>query len=133
MKREQLTSMLDMVKEFNEAFKIPYDKQFCGAIFDNDHLDGELRHNLMQEENDEYFQAIENNDMLEVADACGDMLYILCGTILRHGLQNKIFDIFTEIHRSNMTKLVDGKALRRADGKIIKGENYEAPNISKFV
>ena len=54
----------------------------------------ELRHRLMQEENDEYLEAAKNGDLVEVADALGDQLYILCGTILKHGLQNKIEEVF---------------------------------------
>ena len=89
-----------------------------------------LRHELMKEENFEYILA-ENE--VEVADALGDMLYILIGTILEHGMQNKIEDIFNEIHRSNMTKVVDGKVLRRQDGKILKPGTYEAPNLKKIL
>lgn len=49
-----------------------------------------LRFELMREENEEYFEAVKNNDIVEIADALGDMLYILCGTIIEHGLQHKI-------------------------------------------
>ena len=93
-----------------------------------------LRYNLMKEENDEYFEAAKNGDMIEVADALGDMLYILCGTILAHGLQDKIEGIFEEIQRSNMSKLgSDGKPIYRFDGKIMKGPNYFKPDIKKMV
>ena len=60
----------------------------------------ELRFNLMKEENEEYLEAVKNNDIVEVADALGDMLYILCGTILTHGMQHKITEVFEEIQRS---------------------------------
>ena len=53
-----------------------------------------LRHNLMAEENDEYLEAAKDNNLVEVADALGDMLYILCGTILEHGMQHKIEAVF---------------------------------------
>jgi len=70
-----------------------------------------LRFNLMKEENEEYLEAAKNNDMVEVADALGDMLYILCGTIIEHGMQHKIEAVFEEIQRSNMSKLGgDGQA-----------------------
>ena len=59
----------------------------------------------MEEENQEYLEAARNNDLVEVADALGDMLYILCGTILSHGMQHKIEEVFDEIQRSNMSKL----------------------------
>jgi len=89
-----------------------------------------LRFDLMAEENEEYLEAAKNNDLVEVADALGDMLYILCGTILEHGMQHKIEEVFDEIQRSNMSKLgKDGKPIYREDGKVLKGPNYFKPNI----
>lgn len=94
----------------------------------------ELRHKLMAEENDEYLQACKEDDKVGIADALGDQLYILCGTILKHGLQNVIEDVFDEIHRSNMSKLgEDEKPIFREDGKILKGPDYFKPDISKFL
>lgn len=94
----------------------------------------ELRHRLMQEENDEYLEAAKNGDLVEVADALGDQLYILCGTILKHGLQNKIEEVFNEIQRSNMSKLDEnGKPIYREDGKIMKSSNYFKPNIKRIL
>lgn len=93
-----------------------------------------LRHRLMQEENDEYLDACWQGDMIGIADALGDQLYILCGTILKHGLQSKIEEVFEEIQRSNMSKLgADGKPIRREDNKIMKGPNYSKPNIAKIL
>lgn len=93
-----------------------------------------LRFNLMAEENEEYLEAARNNDLVEVADALGDMLYILCGTILEHGLQHKIEEVFEEIQRSNMSKLSEeGKPIYREDGKVMKGPNYFRPDISKVL
>lgn len=93
-----------------------------------------LRFNLMKEENEEYLEAVQNNDIVEVADALGDMLYILCGTILEHGLQYKIEEVFDEIQRSNMSKLgVDGKPIYREDGKVMKGPNYFKPNFEEIL
>jgi len=94
----------------------------------------ELRFNLMKEENEEYLEAVKNDDLIEVADALGDMLYILCGTILEHGLQHKIEEVFDEIQRSNMSKLgEDGKPIYREDGKVMKGPNYFKPDFSKIL
>jgi predicted HAD superfamily Cof-like phosphohydrolase len=88
----------------------------------------------MAEENSEYIEAANNGDLVEVADALGDMLYILCGTIIEHGLQDKIEDVFNEIQRSNMSKLgEDGQPIFREDGKVLKGPNYFKPNISKIL
>ena len=84
----------------------------------------------MREENEEYLEAANKNDIIEVADALGDMLYILCGTIIEHGMQHKIDEIFNEIQSSNMSKLgADGNPIYREDGKVLKGPNYFKPDI----
>ena len=115
------------VKEFHKAFKLDYldePKADLGTY------KNKLRFNLMKEENEEYFEAANNNDMVEVADALGDMLYILCGTIIEHGMQYKIDEIFSEIQNSNMSKLgADGNPIYREDGKVLKGPNYFKPDI----
>jgi len=88
----------------------------------------------MEEENNEYLEACEANDLVGIADALGDQLYILCGTILKHGLQHKIEEVFDEIQKSNMSKLDrDGKPIFREDGKILKGPDYFRPDISKIL
>ena len=93
-----------------------------------------LRYELMREENEEYLEAANNNDLVEVADALGDKLYILCGTIIEHGMQHKIEEVFNEIQRSNMSKLgADGKPIYREDGKVLKGPNYFKPNIAEIL
>ena len=93
-----------------------------------------LRHELMREENEEYLQAAKQGDLTEIADALGDMLYILCGSILTHGLQNKMAEVFQEIQRSNMSKLgEDGKPIYREDGKVMKGPNYFKPNFEAIL
>lgn len=80
-----------------------------------------LRHDLMSEENDEYLTACDENNLTEIADSLGDMLYILCGTIIEHGMQHKIVEVFNAIQESNMSKLgEDGKPIYREDGKILK-------------
>ena len=77
--------------------------------------------------------AIKQKNIIEVADALGDMLYILCGTIIEHGMQDIIEPIFDEIQKSNMSKLgLDGNPIYREDGKVMKGPNYFKPNFSKF-
>ena len=115
------------VKEFHKAFKLDYlDKPKADLGMDKN----KLRFNLMKEENEEYFEAANNNDMVEVADALGDMLYILCGTIIEHGMEHKIDEIFSEIQNSNMSKLgADGSPIYREDGKVLKGPNYFKPDI----
>jgi len=126
-----ITNAIDQVKEFAEAFNIKYSKEM------NPNLDQsiiDLRFRLMEEENLEYLEAAKNNDIVEIADALGDILYILCGTILAHVLQHKIVEVFNEIQRSNMSKLdVNGKPVFREDGKILKGPNYFKPNIKDIL
>ena len=122
--------LLDVTK-FHNAFKIKVNENPTVEI-DNALI--ELRYRLMQEENSEYLEAAKNKDLIEVADALGDMLYILCGTILTHGLQYKIEEVFNEIQRSNMSKLgKDGKPIYRNDGKVMKGPNYFKPDIYKIL
>jgi len=94
----------------------------------------QLRFDLMKEENEEYLEAAKNGDIVEIADALGDQLYILCGTILRHGLQDKIVEVFEEIQRSNMSKLdADGKPIYREDGKVLKSDRYFKPDIASIL
>ena len=119
------------VKKFHKAFGIGYEKEPIARL---EEKKLQLRFDLMDEENREYLEAARNNDLVEVADALGDMLYILCGTILEHGMQYKIEEVFNEIQRSNMSKLgADGKPIYRADGKVMKGPNYFKPNISPIL
>lgn len=93
-----------------------------------------LRHRLMAEENAEYLEAAKAGDLEEVADALGDMLYILCGTILEHGMHEVIGQVFAEIQESNMSKLgADGRPLYREDGKVLKGPGYRAPDIKSVL
>ena len=99
-----------------------------------DEKDYTLRYNLIKEENDEYLEACKNGDLVEIADALGDQLYILFGTILKHGLQNKIEEVYDEIHRSNMSKLDEqGEPIFREDGKILKSNLYFRPEIKKIL
>jgi predicted HAD superfamily Cof-like phosphohydrolase len=119
------------VEKFHDSFGI---KNNYTPTVDLEQNEIELRHRLMQEENDEYLEAAKNGDLVEVADALGDQLYILCGTILKHGLQHKIEEIFKEIQSSNMSKLDEnGKPIYREDGKILKSNLYFKPNISKII
>mgnify|MGYP003851261461 FL=1 len=88
----------------------------------------------MAEENQEYLEAAKDGDLVEVADALGDMMYILAGTMISHGMQNVIDEVFDEIHRSNMSKLgQDGQPLYREDGKVMKGPNYFKPDIQSIL
>ena len=93
-----------------------------------------LRYKLMREENEEYLDAAINKDLTGVADALGDQLYILCGTLLTHGLQHVIEEVFDAIQSSNMSKLgEDGKPIYREDGKVLKGPHYFTPKIDEVL
>ena len=121
----------DAVHEFHSAFKLGIKNE---PIADLGAAKNLLRFNLMKEENEEYLEAANANDLVEVADALGDMLYILAGTIIEHGMQYKIAEVFDEIQRSNMSKLgEDGHPIFRKDGKVLKGPNYFKPNIGEIL
>ena len=103
-----------------------------------------LRFELMKEENEEYLQACFEHNLVEVADALTDQLYILCGTILEHGMQNIIEKCFLEVQRSNMSKLdevglpiINGECgvfdETRPLGKILKSDRYSPPNLKQFL
>ena len=124
-----MKKQINDVKKFHDSFGIE-NKNFPSL---ND-KSFNLRFELMKEENEEYKKACKDGDLVEIADALGDMMYILCGTILSHGLQNKIEEIFQEIQSSNMSKLgSDGKPIFRQDGKILKGPNYFKPDIASIL
>ena len=126
-----MQKQLKAVRLFHETYGLGVSEEMKADL---GALKNELRYNLMKEENEEYLEAVQNNDIVEIADALGDMLYILCGTILEHGLQNKIEEVFDEIQRSNMSKLgEDGKPIYREDGKVMKGPNYFKPNFSDIL
>ncbi len=126
-----MQKQINAVKEFHTAFGLGFSETIKGHLGEQKNL---LRFNLMKEENEEYLEAVQNNDEIEIADALGDMLYILCGTIIEHGLQHKIEAVFDEIQRSNMSKLGEnGKPIYREDGKVLKGPNYFKPNFEDIL
>ena len=126
-----LKETIEEVAKFHDAFRIGNNFEPTVELTKDEIL---LRYKLMREENEEYLEAAENGDMIEVADALGDMLYILCGTILKHGMQDKIVEVFQEIQRSNMSKLdKDGNPIYREDGKVLKSELYFKPDIASIL
>jgi len=119
------------VRTFHESFQIPARDHMTAELSDQERM---LRYNLMKEENEEYLEAAERGDLVEIADALGDMLYILCGTINAHGLQHVMEEVFEEIQRSNMSKLdANGQPIFREDGKVLKSELYFKPNIAEIL
>lgn len=127
----EFKEIIGAVETFHDAFGIKNHYEPTAELT----LDEvQLRYKLMREENEEYLEAAEKGDLVEIADALGDQLYILCGTILRHGLQHKIEEVFAEIQRSNMSKLDEnGKPIYREDGKVLKSNLYFKPNIKEVL
>ncbi len=91
-----------------------------------------LRYNLIKEELDEFKQALDNKDLLEVADALTDILYVTYGA--GHAFGINLDACFEEVQNSNMSKLGnDKKPIYNDQGKVMKGPNYFKPDLSKFI
>lgn len=91
--------------------------------------EAEVRLSLIREEVEEYAEALASGDIVAIADALGDIAYVVYGGAHNHGID--LDAVLAEIHRSNMTKLgADGKPIYRHDGKVLKGPNFEPPNLA---
>ena len=91
-----------------------------------------LRINLIKEELDELTQAMKNKDLIEVADALTDILYVTYGA--GHAFGIDLDKCFEEVQNSNMSKLgIDGKPIYNEFGKVLKGPNYFKPDLKKFI
>jgi len=91
-----------------------------------------LRISLINEELDEFKEAIKNNDLKEAIDALTDILYVTYGA--GHAFGVDLDECFDEVQRSNMSKLgEDGKPIYNKDGKVMKGPSYFKPDLSKFI
>ena len=118
-----------MVLEFHRTFGSKINDKPTLDIAEDLH---KLRIDLIEEEFKEYKDAIAEKDLIEVADALGDLAYVIYGAAVTYGID--LDAVIAEIHRSNMTKLgTDGKPIYRSDGKVMKGPNYEPPNIEKII
>lgn len=124
-----MKELLSKVREFHEKFEIPLNDKFC--LISPEEF--KLRFYLMEEENLEYLQACLDGDKVEIADALGDKLYILLGTILQHGLQDKIVEVFNLIHQNNLNKLHDGKIVRDENGKVKKPDNFVPVDLTSVI
>jgi predicted HAD superfamily Cof-like phosphohydrolase len=121
-------SNFEKVGDFMEAFgqDVLYEPTIPGFNL------SALRLDLITEEVQELQDALANRNMLEIADALTDILYVVYGA--GHAFGIDLDDCFNEVHRSNMTKLgPDGRPIYREDGKVLKGENYEPPNLGQFL
>jgi predicted HAD superfamily Cof-like phosphohydrolase len=115
------------VKEFHQAFG-----QRVGETPElPSKEERELRKNLLAEEYTEYVVAEYRHDIIEIADALADIIYIACGTAVSYGIP--LDKLFAEVHRSNMAKLVDGKVIRRSDGKVQKPEGWTPPDVKSIL
>jgi len=117
-----MKQQIEQVKQFHLKFQVPILEK--PSLSKKDRTD--LRYNLMKEEVGEYLEGIENNDLENIAKELCDILYSVYGTILEHGLQDTIEEIFEEVHKSNMSK-------EFAEYKMNKGKNYFKANIKKIL
>jgi len=122
-----MSNWFEDVKDFHRAFG-----QRIGTVPElPDANERVLRMRLISEEFEEYRNAEYDNNTVEIADALADIIYIALGTAVSYGIP--LDKVFEEVHRSNMTKLVNGKVLRREDGKIQKPEGWTPPDIESVL
>src|SRR5208337_1253821 len=115
---------LEQVREFHEAFGLPI---LSYPMFPTEDR-RELRARLEAEELEELFHADKKHNLVEIADAAADLIYVILGRCLEYGIPIDL--VFDEVHRSNMSKLgEDGKPIHRSDGKVVKGPNFSKPEI----
>lgn len=118
-----MKTMFEMVRDFHTAFgqRVGEKPEFP------DYQERELRMRLMKEEVNEYNKAEDNSDLTNLAVELADIIYIACGTAVSYGIP--LDDVFNAIHQANMNKLIDGKVIRREDGKIKKPEGWQPADI----
>jgi hypothetical protein len=128
------------LEEFQKAFKSSCN--YSPTLLTE--LEWELRHNLLQEELNEYKSACIDKNKIEILDALVDQMYILCGTIVSHGMQNVFNEAFKRVHENNMSKLVDGKPLinekgtehydeNKPIGKVLKPKGYVPVDLTDLI
>ena len=121
-------SNFDNVKTFMETYGQEVKKT---PSFPNDKII-QLRIDLIKEELKEFQEAINNKDLLEIADALTDILYVTYGA--GHSFGIDLDKCFAEVQRSNMSKLGEnGKPIYNERGKVMKGPNYFKPNLKQFI
>jgi predicted HAD superfamily Cof-like phosphohydrolase len=116
-------SAFQMVEKFHNVFGQPVRKTVTPSPPEK-----KLRAKLLNEEHRELKKAVKHNDVVEIADALADMVYIICGTAHTYGIP--LDEVIAEVHRSNMAKVGEnGEVTRREDGKILKPSGWTPPNI----
>ena len=127
--RSRVSEVLAAVAEFHLTFDLP--------VADRPQLRVEpsladLRVELLREEFEEFVKASGESDTVALADALGDIVYVVYWTALTYGID--LDAVIREVHRSNMSKVgPDGKPVLRADGKVLKPSGYSAPNINRVL
>ena len=126
-----MKDQLVKVEQFHETFRA-YTGHVPTAKIPERVFEGRLK--LLQEELEEYRRAVEAGDLVEVADALTDMLYILLGTYIAHGLQGLAVELFDEVHRSNMSKLDEnGQPILNREGKVEKSALFSRPDLGPIL
>lgn len=119
-------SNMQAVGEFHMAFQLPISTR--PQVHVQEEL-SELRIELIREEFEEFKDAVEREDVVAIADALGDIVYVAYGAAITYGID--LDAVIREIHRANMSKLgPDGRPVIREDGKVLKGPGYSPPEIA---
>ena len=122
---------LEQVEAFHREFGCHLEE---GPTANLDEETTDVRARLIDEELAEYRQAVSSGDVVQVADALSDLMYVLLGTYLAHGLQRHAEALFDEVHRSNMSKLDEnGRPVLREDGKILKPSSWSPPQLGEVL
>ena len=122
------TSNFEKVGDFMEAFGQRVEMEPTWPDFNT----RELRLELIQEELDELSDAVADRDMIQIADALTDLLYVVYGA--GHSFGIDLDECFEEVHRSNMSKLGEnGRPIHREDGKVMKGPGYFEPDLESIL
>lgn len=126
-----MKDQLDCVRHFHEVFQCHLERTPVAELPSDI---SEWRIRMLMEELEEYRAAVGDGDIVEIADALTDMLYVLLGTFIAHGLHDIAEELFDEVHRSNMSKLDEqGKPIFRSDGKVLKSERFSEPDLRPII
>ena len=118
----------ELVGDFMEAMD---QEVLAYPVFPEEHIQ-KLRLDLIEEELDELHLGVDNIDIIEVADALTDLLYVVYGA--GHALGIDLDECFQEVHQSNMSKLgEDGRPIKREDGKVLKPDTYFPPDLKSVL
>ena len=118
----------ELVGDFMEAMD---QEVLAYPVFPEEHIQ-KLRLDLIEEELDELHLGVDNQDIVEVADALTDLLYVVYGA--GHALGIDLDECFQEVHQSNMSKLgQDGRVIKREDGKVLKPDTYFPPDLKSVL